>query len=131
MGDRLRIPRDCHNDYTREAAAIRRNFVKTQTGVNLPHVPQYSFDPDTTPGNIEHFIGLAQVPVGLAGPLRIRGHYAQGDFWVPLATTDGTLVASCNRGIRVGSECGGAKTTVVEQFMNTRRFLSLPMLGKP
>ncbi|MHB9075738.1 MAG: hydroxymethylglutaryl-CoA reductase [Desulfobaccales bacterium] len=117
MGDCLRIPRDNHNDHTREAASSRRNFVKTQTGVDLPQVGEYSFDPDVTQGNIENFIGVAQVPLGLAGPLSIHGQYAQGDFWVPLATTEGTLVASYNRGMRVVSECGGVKTTVVEQFM--------------
>ena len=117
MGYRLPIPRDSHNDYTREAATIRRDFVKAQTGVDLPQVGQYSFDPEVTRGNIENFIGVAQVPLGLAGPLTIHGQYAQGDFWVPLATSEGTLVASYNRGMRVVSECGGVKTTVVEQFM--------------
>jgi hydroxymethylglutaryl-CoA reductase (NADPH) len=117
VGDRLRIPRDSQNDYTREAASSRRNFVQTQTGVDLSHVGQYSFDPAVTRGNIENFIGVAQVPLGLAGPLTIHGQYAQGDFWVPLATSEGTLVASYSRGMRVVSECGGVKTTVVEQFM--------------
>ncbi|MFH1452890.1 MAG: 3-hydroxy-3-methylglutaryl-CoA reductase, partial [Armatimonadota bacterium] len=47
-------------------------------------------------GNIENFIGLAQVPIGVAGPLRVNGLYAQGDFYIPLATTEGALVASYN-----------------------------------
>jgi hydroxymethylglutaryl-CoA reductase (NADPH) len=69
------------------------------------------------PGNVENFLGAAQVPIGLAGPLHIRGEHAQGDFFVPLATSEGTLVASYNRGMRLLTECGGVKTTVVEQFM--------------
>jgi hydroxymethylglutaryl-CoA reductase (NADPH) len=114
---RPRIPRDKDNDYTHEAARRRREFAQQQTGVCLDHVSRYSIDPASLPGNIENFTGVAQVPIGLAGPLRINGEYAQGDFYVPLATTEGTLVASYSRGMRLLSECGGVKTTVVEQYM--------------
>jgi len=58
-----------------------------------------------------------QIPLGLAGPLRLNGEHARGDFYVPLATTEGTLVASYSRGMRVITECGGAKTTVVRHSM--------------
>ena len=58
-------------------------------------------------GNIEHFLGFAQVPLGLIGPLRIRGTKAQGDYYVPLATTEGALVASYGRGARLLSLAGG------------------------
>ena len=68
MGDRLHIPRDSQNDYTQEAASVRRNFIKTQTGVDLPHVGQYSFDPDATQGNIENFIGVARYPSAWRAP---------------------------------------------------------------
>ncbi len=91
--------------------------MREQTGAELHHVGQYSFDPATLPGNIENFIGVAQVPIGLAGPLRINGEHAQGDFYIPLATTEGTLVASYNRGMRLLTECGGVKTTVVDDRM--------------
>jgi hydroxymethylglutaryl-CoA reductase (NADPH) len=114
---RTRIPRDKQNDYTPEAAAKRRAFVEEQTRVKLEHVGQYSFSPSALPGNVENFIGVAQVPIGLAGPLRINGEHAKGDFYVPLATSEGTLVASYSRGMRLLSECGGVKTTVVEQYM--------------
>ena len=62
-------------------------------------------------------VGVAQVPLGVAGPLSIIGEHAQGDFYVPLATTEGTLVASYNRGMRLLNECGGVKTTVVDDHM--------------
>ena len=113
----IKIPRSKENDYTREMAEARRRFVQERTGAALEHVGSYSFDPGVLPGNIENFMGVAQVPIGLAGPLRINGEHAQGDFFVPLATTEGTLVASYNRGMRLLSESGGVKTTVVEQFM--------------
>ena len=111
------IPRDKVNDYTREAAQVRRAFVKEHTGADLTHVAQCTFDPSLLPGNIENFLGVAQVPIGLAGPLRIIGEHARGDFYVPMATTEGTLVASYNRGLRLLAECGGVVTTVVKHRM--------------
>lgn len=114
---RVPIPRDRDNDYTQEAARKRRAFVEEHTGVALEHVGRYSFDPGMLPGNIENFAGVAQVPIGLAGPVRILGEHARGDFYVPMATTEGTLVASYNRGMRLLTECGGVKATVVAQAM--------------
>jgi hydroxymethylglutaryl-CoA reductase (NADPH) len=114
---RDKIPRDAADDYTAAMAQQRREFVQQRTGATLAHVARSSIDPATLPGNIENFIGAAQVPIGLAGPLRLRGEHAQGDFYVPLATTEGTLVASYNRGMRLLAECGGIRTTVVEQAM--------------
>src|SRR5512141_3141984 len=93
MRARVTIPRSRTNDYTHEMAAMRRGFILESTGVDLSHVAQYSFDPSILPGNIENFTGVAQVPIGIAGPLRINGEYAQGDFYIPLATTEGTLVS--------------------------------------
>ena len=77
------------------------------SGVKLQHLNQYSFDPHLTSGNIENFTGVAQVPIGFAGPLQINGEHAQGEFLIPLATTEGTLVASYNRGMKVLNLCGG------------------------
>jgi hydroxymethylglutaryl-CoA reductase (NADPH) len=115
--ERGRIPRDATNDYTAAMAARRRAFLRDQCAADLSHVAQCSFDPSILPGNIENFVGVAQVPIGVAGPLRVDGEHARGDFYVPLATTEGTLVASYNRGMRLLSECGGVKVTVVETSM--------------
>lgn len=114
---RIRIPRDPKEDYTDEMAGKRREFIHEQTGANLSHVAQYSFDPAILPGNIENFIGVAQIPIGVAGPLRIKGEHADGDFYIPLATTEGSLVASYNRGMRLLTESGGVKTAVVDDCM--------------
>jgi hydroxymethylglutaryl-CoA reductase (NADPH) len=115
--ERTPIPRDKNDDYTNEAAARRRFFVQRLTGAPLDHVSHFSVDPSMLPGNIENFTGVAQVPLGLAGPLRILGEHARGDYYIPMATTEGTLVASYNRGMRVLTECGGVKTTVVKHSM--------------
>jgi hydroxymethylglutaryl-CoA reductase (NADPH) len=112
-----KIPRDRENDYTREAAEARRAFLERQTGVALEHVPRYSFDPSIVTGNVEQFIGVAQVPIGIAGPLLVNGEHAQGEFYVPLATAEGTLVASYNRGMKLLREAGGVKATVMDDAM--------------
>jgi hydroxymethylglutaryl-CoA reductase (NADPH) len=65
--------------------------------------------------NIENFIGAVKVPVGVAGPLRVNGMFAQGDYYFPLATTEATLVASFNRGARVISESGGCTTVLANE----------------
>ena len=114
---RARVPRDPAADYTEDLAARRRDFLAERTGAELRHTAGYSIDPGLLPGNIENFTGVAQVPIGIAGPLRITGEHARGDFYVPLATTEGTLVASYNRGMRLLGECGGVRTTVVEDSM--------------
>jgi hydroxymethylglutaryl-CoA reductase (NADPH) len=112
-----RIPRDADNDYTREAAERRLAFVREQTGTLMPHTGHYSIDPDVLRGNIEHFSGVVQMPLGFAGPLLVNGEHAQGEFYVPMATTEGTLVASYNRGMRLTREAGGITTTVVDDAM--------------
>ncbi len=112
-----RIPRDRDNDHTREMASQRATFVAEMTGTRLDTIASYTIDPAVTQGNIENFTGTAQVPIGIAGPLTMVGEHARGDFYIPMATTEGTLVASYSRGMRVISECGGAKTTVVKHSM--------------
>ena len=114
---RIAIPRSRVNDYTHEMAAMRRGFILESTGADLTHVAQYSFDPAILPGNIENFIGVAQVPMGVVGPILINGEFANGEFFVPLATTEGTVISSYNRGMRVLTESGGIRTTVVEDAM--------------
>jgi len=111
---RAKIPRDRENDYTREAAGARSAFLAQQTGVEPEHLTSYSFEPATLPGNIENFVGVAQVPIGVAGPLLVNGEHAQGEFYVPLATTEGTLVASYNRGMKLARAAGGVTVTVMD-----------------
>lgn len=63
--------------------------------------------------NIENYIGTARIPIGLAGPVTVLGEHAQGSFQIPMATTEGTLVASTTRGMKVINACGGVKVRVV------------------
>jgi hydroxymethylglutaryl-CoA reductase (NADPH) len=115
--DLVRIPRNKIDDYSAEAITKRQEFVRDFSGVDFNHITQFSFDPHMIKGNVENFTGIAQVPLGFAGPLRVNGEHAQGDFLIPLATSEGTLVASYNRGIKVLNLCGGVKCSVVGDAM--------------
>ena len=111
------VPRDSADDYSDEIIQTRQAFIKEQTGAELNHIARYSFDPHVTQGNIEHFTGVAQVPLGFAGPLLVQGEHAKGEFYVPLACSEGTLVASYNRGMKVLHRSGGVKCAVVGDNM--------------
>jgi len=111
------IPRSSVDDYSVEAVAQRQQFLNNFTHTSPRHLPQYSFDPAVVRGNCEHFVGVAQVPIGLAGPFQINGEHAQGDFLIPLATTEGTLVASYNRGMKLINLSGGVLCTVQDDGM--------------
>lgn len=80
-----------------------------QRGYNMPYLNKGKQleDVDILKGNIENFIGMAQIPVGLAGPLLVNGKDAKGDFLIPLATTEGALIASYSRGMKACRRSGG------------------------
>ncbi len=111
------VPRNSENDYSADIIRARQEFVREQCGSELEHIRQFSFDPNSTRGNIEHLTGAAQIPLGVAGPLHVKGQHAQGEFYVPMATTEGTLVASYNRGMKVIAESGGVQCAVVGDNM--------------
>ncbi len=115
--ERPSIPRDKVDDYSAGAIKTRQQFIKDFTGMEPKHITNFSFDPHTVQGNCEHFVGVAQIPLGVAGPIVINGEYANGEFLVPMATSEGTLVASYNRGIKVLNLSGGAKCTVQRDAM--------------
>ncbi len=115
--DRVTVPLDKENNCSPEIIAERQAFVESYSGAKLEHLRHYSFEPEETAGNIENFTGVAQVPIGFAGPIKINGEHAKGEFLVPLATTEGTLVASYNRGIKVLNLAGGVICTVVADRM--------------
>jgi len=112
-----KIPRSREDDYSPEIIADRQAFIEAQTGVELHHSKQFSYDPHVMEGNIENIWGVAQVPIGVAGPLLVDGEHAQGEFYVPMATVEGTMLASYNRGMKVIRESGGVKTTVSAESM--------------
>jgi hydroxymethylglutaryl-CoA reductase (NADPH) len=112
-----KIPRSNENDYSPDIIEQRQQFIEEKSGARLEHTKNFSFDPETMEGNCEHLFGVAQLPIGLAGPLLVNGEHAEGEFYVPMATIEGTLVASYNRGMRVIRESGGIMTTVCGEAM--------------
>ncbi len=114
---RTGIPSDKENNASPAIIREREKFIEEYSGVKLQHINKYSFDPEITKGNIENFTGVAQIPIGFAGPIKINGEHAQGEFIIPLATTEGTLVASYNRGMKVLNLSGGVISTVVGDSM--------------
>jgi hydroxymethylglutaryl-CoA reductase (NADPH) len=114
--NRPHIPRQ-EDDWSVDAVRQRQEFVRDVTGVTFEHVAAMSYDPSITRGNIEHLTGTVQLPLGIAGPLRINGEHAQGEFLIPLATSEGTLVASYNRGMKVLNAAGGVTCTVQDDSM--------------
>ncbi len=107
-----RIPRDEDDNYSPGSIEERQQFVENFSDTSLDHVSDYSFDPHVTEGNVENFTGVAQIPLGFAGPLTVDGEHVQDDVLIPLATSEGTLVASYNRGIKVCNLSGGIEATV-------------------
>lgn len=113
----IKIPRVAENDYGREAMDKRLDFIKSFTGKDPQNIHKQIDTTEVYQGNIEHLTGFAQIPMGIAGPIRINGEHAQGDFLIPLATTEGTLVASYNKGIKLVNEVGGVNCRVVKDGM--------------
>ncbi|MGZ4891252.1 MAG: hydroxymethylglutaryl-CoA reductase (NADPH) [Halobacteriota archaeon] len=101
-----------------EAVEIRRKAVEKLTGTALDTLGEYAIDAESSSKrNIENMIGAVQVPVGIAGPLGVKGEYANGEFYLPLATTEGALVASVNRGCKAITSAGGALVRIFNDEM--------------
>ncbi|RLF21433.1 MAG: hydroxymethylglutaryl-CoA reductase (NADPH) [Thermoprotei archaeon] len=101
-----------------KAAEIRRIYLERVTGAQLNNIGYFSMDLNiTAKRNIESPIGVGQIPMGVAGPLRVKGDYADGEFFIPLCTSEGALVASVNRGCSAITESGGARAKVIRDHM--------------
>ncbi|WP_069807833.1 hydroxymethylglutaryl-CoA reductase (NADPH) [Vulcanisaeta thermophila] len=110
-----------------KATEVRRRFLERRFNVKLTGIGSTVIDFNTVVGrNIENTIGAAQIPMGIAGPLLVRGDYANGLYYVPLATTEGALVASVNRGAKLITESGGARSKVINDGMTRAPVLTVP-----
>jgi hydroxymethylglutaryl-CoA reductase (NADPH) len=106
------VPRMKSQGYARDCVERRRRWLEQKTGSRLVHVGAHSIPGDEMRGNIENPLGAVQMPLGIAGPLRINGTKARGVFYVPLATTEGALVRSYERGMVALTRAGGVTTRV-------------------
>ncbi len=99
------------------AAAARRQLLAEEVGADLETVGEYAFDAADADSNIENMVGAAQIPMGVVGPLPIDGGAAEGEHYLPLATTEGALLASVNRGVSTIRHAGGATARVLKSGM--------------
>ncbi|XP_050525133.1 3-hydroxy-3-methylglutaryl-coenzyme A reductase isoform X2 [Daktulosphaira vitifoliae] len=105
----------CVNDPER-GVGLRRKVISEENNLEnaLKKLPYVGYDYSKVLGtNCENVIGYVAVPVGVAGPLLVDDVFYQ----VPMATTEGCLVASTNRGCRALTLCGGVVTRVVDDGM--------------
>ncbi len=103
---------------SKDATTIRRKYLEQLTNIQLNEISNYTInEEEASKKNIENMIGAIQIPLGYAGPLKINGEYANGEYYIPLATTEGALVASVNRGCSIISKCGGATVRVIGDKM--------------
>jgi hydroxymethylglutaryl-CoA reductase (NADPH) len=99
------------------AATARRLVVERETDADLDAVGDYAFPAESAESAIENMVGAAQVPMGVAGPVTVNGGAADGEYHLPLATTEGALVASVNRGLSTIERAGGATARVTDSGM--------------
>jgi hydroxymethylglutaryl-CoA reductase (NADPH) len=102
-----RIPRDRDDDYGSEIVEARLGLCEQAAGRRLTHVRGEPVARGQARGNVENLIGFAQVPLGIAGPLRVDTEGGPVEVLVPMATTEGALVASYSRGMRLLATGGG------------------------
>jgi hydroxymethylglutaryl-CoA reductase (NADPH) len=99
------------------AAAARRALLAAETEADPEPFGDFSFDAGRASANVENMVGVVPLPLGVAGPLKVTGGSADGEFYLPLATTEGALVASVNRGCSTITAAGGASARVVKSGM--------------
>jgi len=107
-----RVPHDTKRNYDEDFVEKRRKWLSKRTNVKFSHISHYSFKPKEIKGNVENFVGTAQVPLGIMGPLAIKGRFAKGVFYVPLATTEGALLNTYMRGAIAATKAGGVKVSI-------------------
>lgn len=113
-----------------ESICIRKKFIETISVGELTHISNYSINMnEANKKNIENPIGTIQIPVGVAGPVKINGNYAKGNFYIPLATTEGALIASINRGCSTISKSGGANVRIVDDKMTRAPVLQVDSIN--
>ena len=100
-----------------DAAEARRGVLAAETAADLDAIGAYTFDAADAEPNIENTLGAAQVPMGVVGPIRLDGGAVEGANYLPLATTEGALVASVNRGCAAIRAADGATARVLKNAM--------------
>ena len=104
------------NGYTSDDTNNRLKWLKDKTGIDLD--TNLENLPEDLKGIIENHIGYMKIPMALAGPLQVDGGYAQGEYYVPLCTLEGTLAISMTRGMVATKRCGGIRVNHIKQELS-------------
>lgn len=124
-----RGPRD--EDYGGPWVERRRAVVEAVAGVGLPFLAGEAVPTESARGNVENLVGFAQVPVGLAGPMRVDSGEEAREVYVPLATTEGALVASVSRGMGLVCGAGGSfRARVTRDLLSQHPMLVYPDIDR-
>jgi hydroxymethylglutaryl-CoA reductase (NADPH) len=107
------VPRMKDQGYAHGDVRRRREWIEARSSCRLVHVGAHSVASEEMRGKVENAIGTAQVPLGVAGPLLVRGAHARGTFYVPMATTEGALVRSYERGMVALTRSDGVHVQLV------------------
>lgn len=121
--------------YALNGQKLRLNFIRSQLNLDMDFMSgeKVFTNNESLKGNIENYIGMSQIPTGIIGPLVINGSVAQGPFYVPLATTEGALLASYNRGAKACRESGPITVITLQEGVQrtpTFKFKNIIELGK-
>lgn len=119
---------------TEEGVQKKLGFLLKETNCELPFLSgkNHFTQLQQLEGNIENYIGMSMVPTGVIGPLRVTGSAAKGDFYIPLSTTEDTLVASYHRGAKACYLAGGATSICLVEGVQRSplfKFINLAELG--
>lgn len=103
-----------------DSASLRKKakILSRILDVPLQHIRGCTYDTEYFKGNIENPLGIIQVPLGIAGPMSVKGEYAKGDFYIPLATTEGALVLTYDLGMRLFRMTGPIETQVLSKVVH-------------
>lgn len=101
--------------YDSESVRKKADILSRRLEVPLKHIKGCTYDTEYFKGNIENPIGVIQIPLGIAGPISVKGDHAKGDFWVPMATTEGALLLTYDLGMRLLQMSGPVEVEVVSK----------------
>ncbi|MDQ6531944.1 hydroxymethylglutaryl-CoA reductase [Flavobacterium sp. LHD-85] len=132
ISDLEKIP--AQDPYSVNGQKLRLNFIRQHLKIDVDYLSGEKIfdDNQSLKGNIENYIGMSQIPTGIIGPILINGGMAQGPFYVPLATTEGALLASYNRGSKACRESGAITVITLQEGVQrtpTFKFKNLIDLG--
>ncbi|MED6333877.1 MAG: hydroxymethylglutaryl-CoA reductase [Planctomycetota bacterium] len=121
-----RIPRDAADDFTQEAVEARRALLREVTDGPLPHLEGGRAELASARGKVENLVGHAQVPLGIAGPLLVDTSLGWREVFVPMATTEGAMVAAYSRGMAILKRAGGARARQTREGLTQNPILVFP-----